>query len=41
MSGIKIREATLDDLQTLLEFEQGVIAAERPMDSGLKEGPIN
>lgn len=41
MSVIKIREATLDDLPTLLEFEQGVIEAERPMDPGLKEGPIN
>lgn len=41
MNGIKIREATPDDLPTLLEFEQGVIEAERPMDAGLREGPIN
>ncbi|MBL4604691.1 MAG: GNAT family N-acetyltransferase [Flavobacteriaceae bacterium] len=33
---IKIRKATLDDLQVLLEFEQGIIEAERPMDVTLK-----
>lgn len=38
---VTIREATLGDLPTLLEFEQGVIEAERPMDAGLKLGPIN
>jgi GNAT superfamily N-acetyltransferase len=41
MSEIIVREATPEDVPTLLEFEQGVIEAERPMDSGLKEGPIN
>lgn len=41
MSSIVIRGASRDDLPTLLEFEQGVIEAERPMDAGLKEGPIN
>ena len=41
MSEVIVREATPDDLPILLEFEQGVIEAERPMDSGLKEGPIN
>lgn len=35
MSDIMIREATILDLPTLLEFEQGVIEAERPMDAGL------
>ena len=38
---ITIREADLKDLDTLLEFEQGVIEAERPFDSGLKPDPIN
>jgi GNAT superfamily N-acetyltransferase len=35
------RKATLDDLATLLEFEQGIIAAERPFDPTLKEGKIS
>jgi len=34
---ITIRQATLEDVPVLLEFEQGVIEAERPMDSTLKE----
>jgi GNAT superfamily N-acetyltransferase len=38
---IQIRKATLNDLETLLEFEQGVIAAERPFDPTLKEEKIN
>ncbi|MFY0629488.1 MAG: GNAT family N-acetyltransferase [Flavobacteriaceae bacterium] len=33
---MKIRQATMDDLPVLLEFEQGVIDAERPMDETLK-----
>src|SRR5690606_29909303 len=41
MSDIMIREATILDLPTLLEFEQGVIEAERPMDAGLKRTPTN
>lgn len=39
--GIHIRPATTADLPTLLQFEQGVITAERPMDPTIKEGPIN
>lgn len=35
-----IRQASLDDLDTLLRFEQGVISAERPFDPTLKEGHI-
>ena len=35
------RLATLDDIPTLLEFEQGVINAERPMDPTIKDGDIN
>ena len=38
---IYIRKATLDDLVTLLEFEQGIIATERPFDPTLKEGKIS
>lgn len=35
-----IRKATLEDLSTLLEFEQGVIIAERPFDPTIKDGDI-
>jgi RimJ/RimL family protein N-acetyltransferase len=41
MTPLKIRKAILDDLHTLLEFEQGIIAAERPYDPTLKEGTIS
>ena len=33
---ITIRKATIEDLPVLLEFEQGVLRAERPMDRNLK-----
>lgn len=33
---VEIRKATENDLSTLLEFEQGVIEAERPFDVTLK-----
>jgi RimJ/RimL family protein N-acetyltransferase len=36
----KIRKATLKDLSLLLQFEQGVIEAERPFDPTLKDGNI-
>ena len=36
-----VRKATLNDLPTLLQFEQGVIEAERPFDPTIKEGKIN
>jgi GNAT superfamily N-acetyltransferase len=38
---IYIRKATLNDLTTLLEFEQGIIAVERPFDPTLKEETIS
>lgn len=41
MSEITTRAATLDDLDTLLLFEQGIIATERPFDPTLKKTPIN
>jgi GNAT superfamily N-acetyltransferase len=40
MNEIKVRKARLEDLETLLQFEQGVIAAERPFDETLKDGHI-
>ncbi len=36
MEEITIRKASINDLETLLRFEQGVINAERPFDSTLK-----
>lgn len=36
-----LRIATLNDLPTLLKFEQGVIEAERPFNPTLKDGKIN
>ncbi|PQJ68931.1 GNAT family N-acetyltransferase [Polaribacter butkevichii] len=40
MSKISIRTANLNDLETLLEFEQGVIKAERPLDPFLGDGKL-
>jgi len=37
---ISIREANLNDLKTLLAFEQGVIEAERPLDPYLSKDKI-
>ena len=37
---ISIRTANLNDLETLLQFEQGVIAFERPLDSFLSDGDL-
>jgi GNAT superfamily N-acetyltransferase len=41
MEPITIRKATMDDIGILREFEQGVIMAERPFDSTLKNGLIH
>ena len=41
MSTVFVREATLKDLDTLLEFEQGVVAAEKPLDPFLGKGHLN
>ena len=35
-----VRKATLEDVSILLEFEQGVIKAERPFDPTIREGDI-
>ena len=37
---ISIRTTTLDDLQILLAFEQGVIEAEKPLDPFLGHGKL-
>ncbi|PWK77181.1 ribosomal protein S18 acetylase RimI-like enzyme [Mucilaginibacter oryzae] len=36
-----IRKATLQDLPVLLQFEQGIISAERPFDDTLLPDPIS
>lgn len=41
MEKFLVRPATLNDLSVLLEFEQGIIAAERPMDLTLAPDPIS
>ncbi|MEL6858423.1 MAG: GNAT family N-acetyltransferase [Pseudomonadota bacterium] len=41
MSNILIRSAKLEDLPTLLGFEQGIVTAERPYDHTLKPDPIS
>lgn len=38
---LQIRQATLEDIPTLLDFEQGVIKAERPMNPTIQDGHIN
>ncbi|MEW2919901.1 GNAT family N-acetyltransferase [Muricauda sp. ANG21] len=38
---ITIRNATLDDLPILLQFEQGIITSERPFDVTIKEDPVS
>lgn len=40
MDNVKLRTATLDDIDVLLAFEQGVITAERPFDVTLGADPI-
>jgi GNAT superfamily N-acetyltransferase len=40
MNPIAIRRATLSDLGAILRFQQGVVDAERPYDSTLKDGAI-
>jgi GNAT superfamily N-acetyltransferase len=41
MNKITIRKAIHGDLETLLEFEQGIIKTERPFDNTLKAGLIH
>src|SRR5690606_27820454 len=37
---VHIRKAAETEIEALLEFEQGIIATERPYDNSLKEGEI-
>jgi len=41
MQQVTVRKATPDDLHILLEFEQAIIATERPFDETLREGHIH
>ena len=41
MDEIIIRKAVHSDLDTLLEFEQGIVKTERPFDGTLKAGEIH
>ena len=41
MNSITVRTASIEDLPILLEFEQGIIKAERPFDPTLLEGEIH
>ena len=41
MDEIKIRKASIVDLEQLLDFEQDIIKTERPFDPTLKPDPIN
>ena len=41
MSDIKIRKATVDDINQLLVFEQALIKYERPFDPTIKPEPVH
>jgi ribosomal protein S18 acetylase RimI-like enzyme len=41
MNNLLVRSARVSDLPKLLEFEQGIIVAERPFDHTLKPDPIS
>lgn len=41
MKKVSIRKATVNDLSVLLQFEQGIILAERPFNPTLKDDPVN
>lgn len=41
INAVTIREATMEDLKTLLEFEQEIIKAERPYDPTIRQPPVN
>ena len=41
INAVIIREARLEDLSTLLEFEQEIIKAERPFDPTIRQPPVN
>jgi len=41
MNEISVRKATVEDLDVLLAFEQGIVTNERPFDETLKDGEIH
>ncbi|MEM1340606.1 MAG: GNAT family N-acetyltransferase [Bacteroidota bacterium] len=41
MESIVVRDAVLDDLPVLLDFEQEIIKAERPLDPTIASGSVN
>jgi len=41
METMIVREATMADMPALLQFEQGVITAERPFDPTIRPDPVN
>lgn len=41
MDDLNIREAQIDDLETLLDFEQELIRAERPFDECIRQDPVH
>jgi RimJ/RimL family protein N-acetyltransferase len=41
MENITIRNAQVSDLEVLLQFEQGIIEAERPYDPTIKPDPVS
>lgn len=41
MEGLVIREAQTEDLNTLLEFEQALVRAERPFDECIRQDPVH
>ena len=41
MKQVVIRDATANDLDILLQFEQAIIAAERPFDPTIKPNPVS
>jgi GNAT superfamily N-acetyltransferase len=41
MSGVKVRRATASDIPVLRQFEQGIVAAERPFDPTIRKGDVH
>ena len=41
MDDLVIREAQIEDLNTLLDFEQALVRAERPFDECIRQDPVH
>ncbi|NNE76835.1 MAG: GNAT family N-acetyltransferase [Pricia sp.] len=41
MNDFVVRKASLNDMEVLLSFEQGIISAERPYDPTIRQGAIH